>query len=494
MPQPRLVVASNRLPVVARRDGDAWTLSGAPGGLVTALRQALAERQGVWVGWPGVVGDIDIGGELEAEGRVGGYRLRGVALSAEEHDLFYHGFCNEVIWPLFHDMPNLCRFDPAYFDAYVSVNAKYARAIGKVAEPGDFVWIHDYQLIDAGRQVREAGASNRLGFFLHIPFPARDLFLKLPWRAHLVRSLLAYDVLGFQTEHDLSNFVESLSALVPDVQFDREGARVRLEHQGRPVVAGAYPIGIDYARVRDRADSPEVLERAARVKARVPDRRFLLGVDRLDHSKGIPQRIRAFQRALETYPELCEKVTYIQVVSPSREDIPQYVKLREEIEGLVGEVNGAHYTWGWVPIHYLSRRIDYLDVLAWYRTADVAYITPLRDGMNLVAKEYVASRTDGDGVLILSEFAGAAEELGPHALLVNPFNVDAMARAVQRALTMPAGERRQRMAAMQEVIRTASVDRWVEAFLAGAGAPSLGVRQRTKVRPRGPARAAAAPI
>jgi trehalose 6-phosphate synthase len=457
----RLIVVSNRLPFSFRRARDGrWRAQPGSGGLVTALLPVLRNRGGTWVGWPGAAGPArDFTAALAAAGGDAGYRLVPVPLGADEVRDFYQGFSNEVLWPLFHDLPSLCNFDPAYWRTYCNVNRKYARAVRRRARPGDFVWVHDYHLMNVAAELRRLGVRSRLAFFLHIPFPAPDVYLKLPWRAPLLDALLAFDLIGFQTARDRRNFIACAQALGRHVPPQR---------------VGDFPISIDYNSFMRLASAPEVAAKARELHRLLPKRKLVLGIDRLDYTKGIALRLRAFKDLLQRHPEMRGRVSLIQVVVPSREDIPQYHRMKTEIEQLVGRINGAFARpGGWVPVWYEYRNLSRLELLAYYRAADIALITPLKDGMNLVAKEYCACSIEEDCVLILSEFAGAAAQLGSGALLVNPYDVQGVAEAIRTAHAMPVAERTARMRRMRRSIQRQDVFWWVESFLRAAVARGL---------------------
>jgi len=454
----RLVVVSNRLPFTFSRAGRRWKAEPGSGGLVTALLPVLRNRGGTWVGWPGAAGSSrEIATALASAGSEAGYRLAAVPLSEEEVRDFYVGFSNEVIWPLFHDLPSYCRFEPEYWKAYVGVNRRYARAVHARANRGDFIWVHDYHLMLLGAELRRLGTRARMAFFLHIPFPSPDVFMKLPWRSAVMDALGQFDLLGFQTARDVRNFTACAQAL------------------GRPVPkVGHFPISIDYNAFMRRAAAPDVAAKAQELHRVLPNRRLVLGVDRLDYSKGITLRLRAFQTLLRRHPELRGKLSLMQVVVPSREDIGQYHRMKTEIEQLAGRINGEFARpGGWVPVWYEYRSLSRLELLAYYRAADIALITPLKDGMNLVAKEYCACSIEEDCVLILSEFAGAAAQLGGGALLVNPYDVEGVAEALRTAYSMPESERTARMRGLRRSIRRQDVFWWVDAFLRAAFARDL---------------------
>jgi trehalose 6-phosphate synthase/phosphatase len=463
----RLVVVSNRLPVVLDQQPDgSWAAKPGSGGLVTALAPVLRGRGGTWIGWPGTTSNEidDLEAALADATRDAGYTLVPVGLTEEQHDKFYLGFANEIIWPLFHDLQSLCRFDPSYWDAYEAVNHEFARVITSHVQPDDFLWVQDYHLMNVAEALQAHNFACRTAFFLHIPFPPPDIFLKLPWRSRVLEGLLAYRLVGFHTERDLRNFVQCVEALYGDATVRADNDRFTIEHGDRTTVLGFFPIGIDFNEFAGHAASQEVGKTAWELREALPNRQLMLGVDRLDYTKGIPERLEAFRQALAKYPDLHGKITFMQVVVPSRVDIPQYAELKAEIERLVGEINGQFTQPGWVPIHYLFRSLDRTELLAYYRSAEIALITPLKDGMNLVAKEYCASSIE-TGVLILSEFAGAAPQLGSGALLVNPYDVDGVADAIYRAWSMPEDERRSRLHTLRANVREQDVHWWVDQFL-----------------------------
>lgn len=469
--QGRLVVVSNRLPFTCQhRPDQSWEIKPGSGGLVTALLPVLRDRGGVWIGWSGTAGDAsEVNAVLEGAYPDTGYSLKPVSLSHEEVEKFYYGFSNEVIWPLFHDLQSHCNFDPSYWRVYQEVNRKYARVISDNTQDKDFIWVHDYQLTNVGAELRALKVKCRTGFFLHIPFPSLDIFLKLPWRFQLLNAMLAYDVIGFQTLRDRRNFVQCLRTLIKDINIQGKGQVLTVHFGDREIRIGSFPISIDYGSFAEQAASPAVAKKAEDLHEALRKRQLILGVDRLDYTKGIPNRLEAFRIALRRYPELCEHVTLIQVVVPSREDIPEYHELKEHIERLVGEINGEFTRpGGWVPIHYVFRSLDKTELLSYYRAAEVALITPLKDGMNLVAKEYCACSVDESCVLILSEFAGAAAQFQRDALLVNPYDVEQVAEAIVSAYRMPDEERRARMRRLRKSVHEFDIFWWVDSFLRAA--------------------------
>src|SRR4029077_7575928 len=401
-----------------------------------------------------------------------------------ERDEFYYGYSNEVIWPLFHDLQNFCNFEPAYWQAYKDVNDRYADAIARSAQPDDFIWVHDYHLMYVAQALREQSVSGKLSgltFFLHIPFPAYDIFSKLPQPQRLLGALLQFDLLGFQTRRDVRNFLQCVRRVMTDAKVvPRRGLQL-VRFENREIRLGHFPIGIDFESFEKGALSEPVARRSQQLRAGFPDCQLILGVDRLDYSKGIPERLRAYRDALERHPELRGRVVLIQVVVPSRVEIPRYHEFKHRIDRLVGDINGRFSTSNWLPVQYHFRGLDRDDLLAHYRACDIAFVTPLKDGMNLVAKEYCACRIENDGVLILSQFAGAAEQLKTGALLVNPYDVEEMADTILKAFRMNQAERSARMKRMRRGARDEDVFVVVDSFLkAGAqiGASSARVPRR----------------
>ncbi|MEE3332060.1 MAG: bifunctional alpha,alpha-trehalose-phosphate synthase (UDP-forming)/trehalose-phosphatase [Myxococcota bacterium] len=446
-----IVIASNRLPFTLKRGSDG-ALASRPsaGGLVAALEPVLRRRGGTWVGWPG----IEISEGVELPGPELPYRVRPVALADEEVQGYYDGFSNGTIWPLFHSMPQRARFEPDDFAAYVAVNEKFATAIASEQDKAELVWIHDYHLMVAGEPLRQLVPDAHLAFFLHIPFPPYDLFRLLPWDRELLRGMLACDLIGFHVEGYAANFLDCVERLL-GARVDREALVVH--HGDRAVQIDVFPIGIDFSDFESRAAAAPMLPETER-------ERIVLGVDRLDYTKGIPERIRAFERLLELHPEHQGNVALIQLAVPSRGEVHEYQALKREIDELVGQVNGRFSTARWSPIRYLHRSVPKDRLAGLYRDADVAIVTPLRDGMNLVAKEYVASQVADPGVLILSKLAGAAETMR-EALVVNPYHLDEVAATIHTSLEMDADGRRERMEALRQRERREDVHDWVQSFL-----------------------------
>jgi trehalose 6-phosphate synthase/phosphatase len=467
----RLVIVSNRLPIViSKEEGQLKTSSGS-GGLVTALAPVLKNRGGVWIGWAGPVEEEDrsqIISMLEKENRQAGFFLHPIFLSEEEVKLYYEGFANEIIWPLFHDLQSECHFDPAYWRAARDVNHKFAEEVYQKLKPRDFLWIHDYHLMLTGQELRKLGVTEKMGFFLHIPFPSLDIFVKLPWRFQVLRALLEYDLIGFQTLRDHRNFIQCVKRLLPDIKMINKDHVHICQTPAREVRVGAFPISIDYREFFKMAGGKEVADQAGANLANLKGQKIIFSCDRLDISKGIPYRLEAIRYLLKNHPEIHEKVTFFQVVIPSRTEIPKYQSLKKEVDRLVGEINSQFAKTGWAPIQYIFHSISRKELLAFYRISEIALITPVKDGMNLVAKEYIASNVHENGVLILSEFAGAATQLQHEVLLINPYDIEGVAASIYTALTLLPAEKKKRMRKMRRRVQHYDVFWWVRSFLNAA--------------------------
>ena len=467
----RLAVVSNRLPVALRRDGRSrWSATRSPGGLVQALEPVLRRHGGRWIGWPGVAAeDCDPATAEAVLGEVtGDFGLDSIALGRRDLELYYAGFSNSVLWPLFHGLTDRCRFEPAFFAAYQETARRFARRLldAPAGAADEVAWVHDYQLLPVGQLVRRERPGARLGFFLHIPFPGPDELRLMPWWREVLDALLAYDLVGFQARRDLRHFARcaiELCGAEPII----DGDMLRLRVGDRTITAGAFPIGIDAAAWARRASSREVERHMAELRRQIGPQAVLLGVDRLDYTKGLLERLAAYERLLEQHPDMRGQVVLVQVVVPSREAVPDYARLKTELDARVGQLTGRFGTPGWSPVRYVYSSVSPTELAALYRMADVALVTPVRDGMNLVAKEYCAAQVDQFGALVLGAEAGAAEQLGPAgAVLVSPADVEATARSIYRALTMDVRERRGRMERMRRVVAEADVYRWADSFLA----------------------------
>lgn len=461
----RLVVVSNRLPVAIFGDNKAgYDVRPATGGLVTALEPTVRSSNGAWIGWPGCSSTIPFVPLIRDYSKNAGYNLVPVKITEEEIAKFYRGFSNNSIWPLFHDLLGQFSFKPDEYETYLKVNRKYAEKIASNIQPSDIIWIHDYQLIYVGRYLREFGVENRLNFFLHIPFPSLDLLRRFPRKTALMEAILDYDHIGFQTAGDKRNFISCVKWLIPDAKAAMRRKISTIHYNGRNILVGHYPISIDFNGFNELAKTKEASDAAWYLRENINAETLVLGLDRLDYTKGIPERFRAFAKLLEKYKEVRGKISLVQVVVPSRLNVPEYQKLKDELDFLAGKINSRFSTRGWIPIHYLFRTLDKIQLVGHYKAADIALITPLRDGMNLVSKEYCASTIDNMGVLILSEFAGAAAQLNKGSLVVNPFDIDRTADAIYQACKMPTEEKQKRMKALRADIRKYDVHRWIRLY------------------------------
>ena len=463
------VVVASRLPVDRDEgpDGEAsWRPS--PGGLVTALEPVMREAGGVWVGWSGDAESAP--GAFEANG----LDLVAVGLSAEQVRDYYEGFCNATLWPLYHDVIARPQFERRWFEAYVAVNRSFAVAAATEAAPGATVWVHDYQLQLVPRMLREQRADVRIGFFNHIPFPCCEIFAQLPWRRQVIEGLLGADLLGFQSRTDAANFLRACRRAA-GLPTKGHAIRVRDTDGMREVQAAAFPISIDSAALEVIARRDEVRKRASDIRLALgqPDV-LLLGIDRLDYTKGILHRLNAYGELLDE-GRLGPQAVLVQVASPSRERVGAYRVLRDEVEQAVSRINGEYAEVGSAPVHYLHQAYPREEMAALYLAADVMLVTSLRDGMNLVAKEYVACRYDESGALVLSEFTGAADELGG-AFLVNPHDIDGLKDAIVRAATISPAEARRRMRLMRRRVREHDVAYWARTFLGTLADERVSVR------------------
>jgi trehalose 6-phosphate synthase len=444
----RLVVVSNRVAPI--QEGEATA-----GGLAAGVLDALKQKGGLWFGWSGEVTESSV---PRAEHTVGPITLFTINLSRQDYDQFYRGFANGTLWPVLHYQIGLGHYEEQAFQGYRRVNDLFARALKPLLRPDDLIWVHDYHLLCMGESLRAEGITNRVGLFLHTPFPDPGVFMTIPSHAELIRAMCAYDLLGFQTEIDRTAFRDYVLRHAGGQQHGDA-----LHVFGRVVRTGVYPIGVHVDEVRAQAETPINRRQATRMRAYLMDR-LILSVDRLDYSKGLRQRFAAFERFLAECPAQHGLVTFMQIAPPSRSDIETYQRIRRELEGEAGRINGRFAEVDWVPLRYLNRGFPRNVLMPLYAEAQACLVTPLRDGMNLVAKEYVAAQDPEEpGVLILSEFAGAARELQA-ALLVNPYDEAGMARAMDQALSMPVEERRERHQAMLTVMRTNSLERWRDRF------------------------------
>jgi trehalose 6-phosphate synthase len=453
-----LLVISNRLPPAEASDAERGGRKRNVGGLVAALEPALQTRRGLWLGWSGQTTDGDEVGAIELDESATPARAQ-IDFPEEWYQRYYNGFSNRILWPLFHSFPRYVSFDDDDWVCYLHVNRTFAEAAAELVSPQTPVWIHDYHLLLVGHYLRQLGHSGPLGLFLHIPFPGPDLLGLVPWAEQLLDAMLDLDLIGFHTQRDVANFRYTVSALSPARLADDA-----IEHRGRRIRVGAFPIGTTPEAFQEPAE-PEAAEEVAALLRAIAPSRLILGVDRLDYTKGIPERLEAFEYLLAHYPQWRRRVALVQISVPSREDVPEYRQQRQRIENIVGRVNGEYGEATWVPIRYLYRSYSPGHLAALYRAAAVGYVTPLRDGMNLVAKEYVAAQNPDDpGVLLLSRFAGAAAEL-TNAVLTNPWHPAGVARDLDRALSMPLAERQERHRRLLAVVSRQTAATWAESCL-----------------------------
>lgn len=455
----RLLLVSNRLPVTVKVEKDTVSVVRSAGGLATGLRRPHERSGGLWIGWPGDVSRLTESQRARVDAQLAEQRCVPLMLSASEVSRYYEGYSNRVLWPLCHYMLERIPRQDRDWEVYRKVNERFAELVAKHYEPGDTIWVHDYQLMLVPGMLRQRLPGARIGYFHHIPFPSSEIFSTLPRRRELLKGLLGADLIGFHTVSYVRHFS---GALLRHLGLDTDIDRVIWE--GRDVRVGAFPMGIDAQAFESIASEPGMLEEVANLRRSSEGQRILLGIDRLDYTKGIPRRLLAVQRVLERTPAWRGRLRFIQVAVPSRTQVEAYANYRELVNELVGRINGLYGTVHNVPVHYLYRSFNERQLVGLYRGADVMLVTPVRDGMNLVAKEFCAARADDDGVLVLSEFAGAAAELGG-ALIVNPYDVDAMADAIEKALGMAEEERRARMHTLRKQVKSRDVHWWTSSFL-----------------------------
>ena len=462
----RLVVVSNRVSAL----GDEGAAS--VGGLAMALSAALREHSGVWFGWSG-----DTAEESTRQIRirnVGGVTVATLDLEEQDIQEYYNGYANRTLWPLFHYRTDLAAYERSFDEGYARVNARFAETLLPLLQPDDIIWVHDYHLIPLARELRRRGVTNRIGFFLHIPWPARRLFETLPKHEALAASLFDYDLVGFQARDFLTAFQDYVTrnaggSLGPDGVASAFGRRVRL---------GVFPIGLDTPAFTAAAAGETAQAWCERMRTSLAGRRMIIGVDRLDYSKGLDERFLAYEHYLATSPDAQEQVFLLQIATPSRDDVSAYQEIRARLDSISGRINGAFATVDWVPLRYVNRAYRRDELAGFYRSAAVGLVTPLRDGMNLVAKEYVAAQDPKDpGVLVLSQFAGAAEQL-TDALIVNPFSREEVSDAIARALAMPLPERLRRWEALMDQVSTHDVTAWRDSFVQALEAAVPFVRQQ----------------
>ncbi len=455
---PKTIIVSNRLPIRVTKDQEGLHFHPSEGGLATGLGSIYRQGGNLWIGWPGLlinqgIERINVTEKLKAE------NMHPVFLTQSEIKNYYEGFSNETLWPIFHYFNQYSVYDETFWESYVQVNRKFSYEVVPFLEKGDILWIHDYQLLLLPEMIREQFPDLSIGFFLHIPFPSYEMFRLLPWRRQLLNGMLGADLVGFHTYDDMRHFLSSVSRLAG---FSYSSSQVN--KPDRKVIVDAFPMGIDYKKYAEAAASQETRDRESRYRSSLGDQQLILSIDRLDYSKGIPQRLRAFERFLDRYAEFREKVSLVMLVVPSRDKVTKYQELKEEVDLLVGRINGRFGRINWTPIHYFYRSLPLEALSAFYRMAHVALVTPMRDGMNLVCKEFIASKLDKKGVLILSEMCGASKELSD-AILINPNDMNALVIALHRALTMPEEEQIAHIQVMQESLQRYNIHHWVNLFM-----------------------------
>lgn len=457
----KLIIVSNRLPVTVERQGENFEYHKSLGGLATGLKSYHEKADSLWIGWPGINSNQldendkeEIRKKLEKE-----HGCLPVFLSEEEKEDYYEGFCNNTIWPLFHYFANKVEFNPYTWEAYKHVNKKFFLMVDEVMEENDQVWVHDYHFMLLPGLIRKRYPKAQIGFFLHIPFPSNELFRLMIWRKDILEGVLGSDLVGFHTYDYVRHFLSSTRRLL-----GLDSHLNTLHYGERNIKVDAFPMGIDCEKFNREYTDSEYLEEMEVIQDSKKDMKLILSVDRLDYSKGIPNRLKAFDAFLELHPEYVEKVKFILIVAPSREKVHSYEKLKRDIEEMVGSINGKHSTLNWVPVWFYYKPFSQKSLIAYYRNSDVLLVTPLRDGMNLVAKEYAASRGDNEGMIVISETAGAANELG-EVIRVNPRDISAIASGIKRALEMPQEEKHSINEIIQQRLRRYSVEVWASDFL-----------------------------
>ena len=474
----RLIVVSNR---VTLPDDNK-----SAGGLAVALQEALRKQGGIWCGWSGLTREYPKRHHAEQ----GNVQYVTTDITKMDYEDFYVGYCNSTLWPLFHYRMGLTKFRHAMQDGYERVNEQFAEMTADLAAPDDLIWVHDYQMIRTGHHLRAMGVDNRIGFFLHIPFPGPEIFSALPNAMEMLEGFAAYDMVGFQTQSDLESFLRCMKDIAGGMTLSKIGTeQVIVEAFGRKFTAGTFPISIDTDAMSAMAADSTSTSYIAQLKRSLNGQKMLIGVDRLDYSKGLVRRMEAYEHFLRENQDRAEEFTYMQITPTSRADVEEYAKLKEEVDGIVAHINGTYGRMGWVPLHYLNRSYSRETLAGYYRMSRACLVTPLRDGMNLVAKEYVACQNIADpGVLILSQFAGAAQEM-EGALIVNPFDIEATGNAIRQALTMPLEERCDRHQQMMRMLKKNDIFAWTDSFMKQLQTTPLQARTlATRHRKRSPLR------
>lgn len=453
----KIIIVSNRLPVKLSKQDGKYLYQRSEGGLATGLSSIRSKAETVWIGWPGATVEADEQNEVQHE--LTGQGLRAVFLTEDEIKNYYEGFSNETLWPVYHYMPSYAKYAQEYYDSYVAVNEKFKEAVAAIYQEGDIVWVHDYQLLLLPSMIRDLYPNATIGFFQHIPYPSFELFRLIPWRKQLLHGMMGADLIGFHTFNDTRHFVSAVTHLLPARSSSNE-----LTYANRTVVADSFPMGIDPYLFEKALSHDATKKNLENLKSTFDGTKLILSIDRLDYSKGILQRLQAFECFLKNSPEYIEKVALYMVIVPSRDTVQKYKELRDEIDLIVGRINAQYRTMSWLPIHYYYRSFPHDMLVALYHSADVCLVTPMRDGMNLVCKEYIACRTQHTGVLILSEMAGASKEL-TDALIVNPNDTGEIYAAIKEAIEMPITEQETRIRNMRAVVHKFNINQWVKIFM-----------------------------
>ncbi|SIO24227.1 bifunctional alpha,alpha-trehalose-phosphate synthase (UDP-forming)/trehalose-phosphatase [Algoriphagus halophilus] len=454
----KTIIVSNRLPISLRHRNGKFEFKPSAGGLATGLDSIYKSGENIWIGWPGnTVDDAEQRAEIILE--LHELKMAPVFLSKKDVEQFYEGFSNETLWPAFHYFTQYMVYNPDHWEAYVRVNQKFCDAIVKKADPDDTIWVHDYQLMLLPQMLREILPDATIAFFQHIPFPSYEIIRMIPWRRELLEGVCGADLIGFHTYDDMRHFLSAVGRIT-----GMSGESGYIQAENRIINVDSFPMGIDYHKFAKQAKSRKTQNIVKDFREKVGDQTLLLTIDRLDYSKGIPQRIHVFDQLLKQHKELRGKVSMIMIVVPSRDRVQSYKELKEEIDLLVGRINSEYSTLDWVPVHYFYRSFPFEELSAFYSMSDIALVTPLRDGMNLVCKEFVASKNDEKGVLILSEMAGASKEL-QDAILVNPNDRQGVVDAIYQALSMSEEEQKLRISTMQESLKKYDVFQWVKVFM-----------------------------
>ncbi len=456
----RLLIVSNRLPITVSKIKNAIHFQSSIGGVATGLASFYKSYNGIWFGWPGIsLKKINEREKTFIKEKLVRNNCYPVFLSQHEIEYYYAGFCNKTIWPLFHYFTEYALYRKDFWEAYKKGNRTFAEVIFKYAKPGDKIWIHDYHFLLLPKILREKLPNVAIGLFLHIPFPSFEIFSILPWRKEILEGIAEADLIGFHTYEYVKCFLESIGRIM-----GYEQDFLQITAGNRVVMADAFPMGIDYNRFAEAINNSDVQKEVEKTRKKAGKNKIILSIDRLDYTKGIRERLLSYDTFLTKYPEYKRKVTLILVAAPSRTKVEHYIMLKKDVDELVGRINGRHGTIDWMPIWYMYRTLPFNMLVAFYQIADIALITPLRDGMNLMAKEFIATKSDGKGVLILSEMAGAAEELG-EAIIVNPNNIEEMADALKTALTIPEEEQIKQNRIMQKRLKNYNIERWAKDFM-----------------------------